>query len=70
MTTITSPMTGSVLEVSVQVGEAVSQGQQLLVLESMKMEFPVEADGPGTVASVEVGEGTSVQEGDVLLQLQ
>jgi biotin carboxyl carrier protein len=67
---VTSPVTGSVLEISVAIGERVSLGQQLVVLESMKMEFPVEAPRDGTIRAISVEEGGAVQPGDLLLTLE
>jgi biotin carboxyl carrier protein len=66
---VVSPVTGSVLEVSVAVGDQVSEGDQLMVLESMKMEFPVESPESGTVLSIAVEAGAAVQPDDVLLTL-
>ena len=42
----------------------------MVILESMKMEMPVEAEDPGTVKEIRCGEGQSVQEGDVLVVLE
>jgi biotin carboxyl carrier protein len=58
-----------VWKVEVSEGERVEQDQLLVVLESMKMEIPVEAPGPGRVESILVSDGQSVEEGDVLLTL-
>ena len=69
MVEITSPVTGSVLEISIIVGDTVSTGEQLLVLESMKMEFPIEAPCDGTVATISVDQGTAVQPGELLITL-
>lgn len=69
MPDVRSPMAGVVLEVLVRVGDAVPAGAELLILESMKMEIPVEAPAPGNVASVTCEAGQAVQEGDLLLQL-
>lgn len=69
MSEVTSPVTGSVLEVTVAVGDQVDSGQQLLVLESMKMEFPIEAPHSGMVAAISVEQGAAVQPGDLLLTL-
>jgi acetyl-CoA carboxylase biotin carboxyl carrier protein len=63
-------ITGTVWKILVQVGDVVSQDQPLVILESMKMEMPVEAPEAGRVQSVAVVEGASVDEGDVLLTLE
>ena len=68
-TEIESPMAGSVKELLVAVGDAVSEGQEVVLLESMKMEIPVESTGSGTVAEFKVAEGDTVDEGQVLLVL-
>lgn len=65
-----SPMTGTVKEVLVSVGESVAVGHELLIVESMKMELPVEAERAGTVAEVAVEPGQRVEEGDLLLRLE
>ena len=63
-------ITGTVWKVLVQVGDAVGAEQELLILESMKMEMPVEAPQAGRVASVAVSPGQAVEEGDLLLELE
>lgn len=70
MTKLTSSMAGSVFKVNVKVGDQVEVGQVVLVLESMKMEIPVEAESSGEVAEVNVNEGDFVNEGDVLVTLK
>ena len=47
-------------------GEAVAEGDTLVILESMKMEIPVLAESDGVVARIAVNEGDSVQEGDLI----
>ena len=70
MSVITSPVTGSVWKIQVAVGDRVAKEDEVMILESMKMEIPVEADQPGTVVSLLAAEGDSVGEGDPLLELQ
>ena len=70
MTEIGSPVAGNVWQVLVAVGDEVSEGDELIVLESMKMEIPVEAPHSGRVTSLSVGDGTPVEEGDVLITLE
>jgi acetyl-CoA carboxylase biotin carboxyl carrier protein len=69
MTLITSPVTGNVWKILVQVGDEVSASDELVVLESMKMEIPVDAEEPGKVAELLCSEGQSVAEGEALLRL-
>lgn len=70
MTQLKSTMAGSVFKVNVKVGEEVEAGQVVLILESMKMEIPVEAEAAGEVAEINANEGEFVNEGDVLLTLK
>jgi acetyl-CoA carboxylase biotin carboxyl carrier protein len=67
MPEIRAEVTGSVWKVECQAGEAVQEDQTLVILESMKMEFPVDSELAGTVREVRVAEGDSVAEGDVLV---
>ena len=66
MADVASPVTGSVFQINTEVGATVSEGDELIVLESMKMEVPVEAPINGTVAEIKVEIGQSVNEGDIL----
>lgn len=67
--TIRAEMVANVLEVSVVVGDSVSVGETLLLLESMKMEIPVLAEFDGEVVDVGVMPGDVIQEGDPLVVL-
>jgi acetyl-CoA carboxylase biotin carboxyl carrier protein len=69
-TEVQAHITGTVWKILVQVGDEVTQDQSLVILESMKMEMPVEAPEAGRVASIAIAEGASVDEGDVLLTLE
>jgi len=62
-------ITGTVWKVQVAVGDAVEAEQSLMILESMKMEMPVEAPEAGRVSRIAVSEGEAVEEGDVLVEL-
>ncbi len=66
---VPAPMSGSVLEVLVKPGDAVRARQDVLVLESMKMEIPVECPEAGTVAEVLVAPEENVEEGQTLLRV-
>lgn len=64
---VTAPMPGTILDIKVNEGDKVSNGQVLLVLEAMKMENEIMAPADGTVASINVSKGASVNAGDVLV---
>lgn len=68
--TVNSPMPGIVFKLRVTPGEKVAQNQELLVLEAMKMESPIYAPCAGTVSSILVREGDSVNEGQPLIQIR
>jgi acetyl-CoA carboxylase biotin carboxyl carrier protein len=70
MKEITSSMAGTVLNVLVELGGEVSVGDTVLMLESMKMEIPVEAETGGKVSEIKVSVGDFVNEGDVLLVIE
>src|SRR3954451_2792768 len=63
-------ITGTVWKIEVTVGDEVSEGDTVVILESMKMEMPIESEDDGTVARILVEEGQSVQEGDILVVLE
>ena len=52
-----------------EVGQEVEEGDTLVILESMKMEMPVEAEDDGKVSEISCSEGQSVSEGDTLVVL-
>ena len=66
MTRVLSDMVANVWKVEVSAGQHVSEGDTLMILESMKTEIPVEAPRDGVVREVRVAEGGRVAEGDVL----
>jgi acetyl-CoA carboxylase biotin carboxyl carrier protein len=63
---IRAEMVANVWKVVASVGDTVSEGDTLVILESMKMEIPVVAESDGVLASLAVGEGDVVQEGDLI----
>jgi acetyl-CoA carboxylase biotin carboxyl carrier protein len=67
---IEAHITGTVWKIEVAVGDTVEEGDTVVILESMKMEMPVEAEDDGTVKEVLVEEGQSVAEGDALVVLE
>ena len=70
MADIEAHITGTVWKVEVAVGDAVAEGDTVAILESMKMEMPVEAEDDGTVKEIVVSEGQAVSEGDTLIVLE
>ena len=70
MNELKSTMAGTVFTVDVTAGDEVVQGQAVIVLESMKMEIPVEAEKGGKVKEVRVDVGDFVNEGDVILTFE
>jgi biotin carboxyl carrier protein len=64
---ITAAMPGTILDVKVDVGESVTRGQALLILEAMKMENEIMAPCDGVIGEIQVAVGASVNSGDVLV---
>jgi acetyl-CoA carboxylase biotin carboxyl carrier protein len=63
-------ITGTVWKIECEVGQEIEEGDTVAILESMKMEMPVEAEDEGTVKEILVQEGQSVSEGDALVVLE
>jgi biotin carboxyl carrier protein len=63
---VLAEIAANVWKVRVEAGQEVAEGDELIILESMKMEIPVEAPTAGTVKELRVAEKDQVQEGDVL----
>lgn len=70
MTEVRAEITANVWQVPAQVGASVSVGDELVILESMKMEIPVEAPVAGTVTAVHVAPDDQVTEGDLLVEIE
>ena len=66
---VAAHITGTVWKIEVKVGQQVNAGDTLVILESMKMEMPVEAEEGGTVKEIRCKEAQPVNEGDVLVVL-
>lgn len=66
MAEICAHITGTVWKVEVKVGDQVGPGDVVAILESMKMEMPLEAEVSGVVTEIRVEEGQAISEGDVL----
>ena len=70
MPEVEAHITGTVWKIECQVGEDVDEGDTVVILESMKMEIPVESEDDGVVKEIRCEEGQSVSEGDVLVVLE
>ncbi len=68
-TKITAPMQGKIVDVKVNEGQSINEGDVVAILEAMKMENEVVAPKGGTVSSVNVSAGQSVQTGDLIVSL-
>jgi geranyl-CoA carboxylase alpha subunit len=68
--TVKAPMDGAIVDIRVNVGERVSKGQLLLVLEAMKMEHPLKAGIDGIIKSVQVVTGDQVRNRQILLEIE
>ena len=67
---VLAPSSGSVIELLVVAGDQVQEGQEVLIIESMKMEIPVEAPATGIVLEVAVTETSPIDVGDVLMRIE
>ncbi|CAM3944239.1 acetyl-CoA carboxylase biotin carboxyl carrier protein subunit [Alkalicoccus chagannorensis] len=70
MEEIKASMAGNVWKITVNTGDEVKPGDEVVILESMKMEIPIAAESAGTVESIVVEEGSFINEGDVLVKIQ
>ncbi len=70
MTTIEASMAGNVWKVLVSEGEEVKEGQDVVILESMKMEIPIAAEQDGVVKKVHIQEGDFVNDADRLVDIE
>ena len=67
--TVNAHITGTVWKIEVKVGDSVAEGQTVVILESMKMEMPVEATAAGKVTAILVKEGDPVEEGAGVVEI-
>ena len=67
---VNSPMTGQIIEIPVGVGESVSEGDLLIVIESMKMENEIFSEVSGTISSIQVEEDQNVSEQNLLMTIE
>jgi acetyl-CoA carboxylase biotin carboxyl carrier protein len=70
MSQIKAQMAGNIWKINVVVGQTIDFGDEVIIMESMKMEIPVEADAAGIVKEIRVAESDTVDEGDVLIILE
>ena len=70
MTEIVASMAGNVWKVLVAEGEEVKAGQDVVILESMKMEIPIAAEEDGIVKKIHIQEGDFVNDADVLVEVE
>ncbi len=68
--TIISPVGGTIVEVKAKAGDAVKSGQELLILEAMKMQTSINSPVDGTIKSINVSAGDTVRESQVLVEFQ
>ncbi|HLQ72273.1 MAG TPA: acetyl-CoA carboxylase biotin carboxyl carrier protein subunit [Bacillota bacterium] len=66
MEEVKASMAGNVWKIVVEEGETVEEDQDVVILESMKMEIPIPADDDGTIKEIKVKEGDFVNEGDII----
>ncbi|MCY8522055.1 acetyl-CoA carboxylase biotin carboxyl carrier protein subunit [Bacillus atrophaeus] len=69
MGAISIQMAGNLWKIHVKTGDQIEKGQEVAILESMKMEIPIVADTAGKVREVKKNEGDFVDEGEVLIEL-
>lgn len=67
---IKAPMPGLIIDVMVEEGQTIEKGTPLLILEAMKMENVLKADGEGVVKSIEITKGQAVDKGQVLIEME
>ncbi|WP_075981236.1 acetyl-CoA carboxylase biotin carboxyl carrier protein subunit [Bacillus massilinigeriensis] len=70
MTKVEAGMAGSVWKVLVKEGEKVTAGQEVIILESMKMEIPVNVEVEGTIVKIHVQEGDFVNDNDIVIEVE
>lgn len=70
MTEVVSPITGSVWKIVVQTGSQVSEGDTIVILESMKMEIRVKSPHNGRIAEIRVKEDDSILEDDIIAVIE
>jgi acetyl-CoA carboxylase biotin carboxyl carrier protein len=67
---VKSPMGGKVIDVKVNVGDSVQEGEEVVIIEAMKMELPIVAEASGTVKEVNCKKGEAVEADAVLIVME
>jgi acetyl-CoA carboxylase biotin carboxyl carrier protein len=67
--TVNAHITGTVWKINVKVGDTVAEGETVAILESMKMEMPVESPAAGQVSAIIAKEGAPIEEGAPIVEL-
>ena len=70
MPDVEAPITGTIWKVECEVGQEVAEGDTVVIIESMKMELPIDAEDEGKVTEIRCKEGQAVNEGDTLVVLE
>ncbi len=70
MPDVEAPITGTIWKVECEVGQEVAEGDTVVIIESMKMELPIDAEDEGKVTEIKCKEGQAVNEGDTLVVLE
>lgn len=70
MPDVEAHVTGSVWKIEIEVGDLVDDGDTLVIIESMKMEMPIEAEGGGRILEIRCSEGQLVSEGETLVVIE
>jgi biotin carboxyl carrier protein len=66
---VTAPLPGTILKINVTVGDVVTEGQNLMIMEAMKMENQIQTSKGGEITSIKVNVGDSVLQDDVLIEI-
>lgn len=69
MTDLKATMAGSISQLLIKENDYVNEGDEIYILESMKMQIPVRAETSGTVRNIHVNEGDFVNDGDIILTI-
>ena len=67
---INAPMPGLILDIIVEIGQAVKQDEPLLILEAMKMESTINSPSEGVIKSISIKKGDAVDKGDLLIEFE
>ena len=70
MPDVEAPITGTIWKVECEVGQEIAEGDTVVIIESMKMELPIDAEDEGTVTEIRCEKGQAVKEGDTLVVLE